>query len=875
MNATLDDTPTLGTSSDSIVFGFSPIIQVSHDMRKGRIASIYPISVLQLDGSSTQLVPAPFQISSEIAGYIAMREFNQRSGKILPELPQLIGTCNLQLDTRMYDSTQSPIVSALAMHRAIRVNPSVLTPFPMAVIGSLRSAVTGQMAILSGALGIPQISPGSTSAELDNKDIYPYFGRTIPSNLGDAYVLVSYLISIKVKYVGIIYVQDPYGVEFVGDIQGFINVKNSPLKIAAFSYDPNNEDSIKTAVKKLADTNFRYFFGALSRNAITVVLKEAQTLGIIGTSEYAWILSETSFSFTSPDFSVADKVLYEAIDGIGIINLNVPQHPPFTQAMNDFAGDQELQGNYILRHDNTEFLNSYNLSAHTTVALSEQQLYFDAVISLGLAACNVSTEYGPFFSGPQLYNEWLRTEFLGVSGKVQFDPLTGTRTDGVEYGIFNIVADPETSKSGDFRFSSKLSISVTRFGKIRTRRHDAYFLNDSRIEVISPFVYADGSTVQPEGLPPLKENMNLISPGILTIGLFLAAFVILSSVWWIFFTCRYKDRPSVRAAQPFFLHMNVVGTFIMGASIIPTAMQYPVSQSGLDFACMAYEWLFSIGFVTSFSAIYCKARRLNRLMKSAKQCRRVIVKPKDVLVPFFILMALNLVVLITWSTIDPLVSTRIHTGNSVDEFGRLTESIATCASQSKTLEYTFQAFWYLNFFCAVIVANYETYQGRNHPTEFNDSKYVAISMALLLEAIVVSLPALLLVKQWPSAFFLIRALFVAVCAIALSFPLFLQKYRTRHKKRKKEASSRIVMNASNSNDLNSLPTATMNDVKAVKEGIKVAVSSVCSVGVDIVSKPNVVASRLMNTFSNGTMSDARNPSSVESDVAMEPNRSRT
>jgi len=278
---------------------------------------------------------------------------------------------------------------------------------------------------------------------------------------------------------------------------------------------------------------------------------------------------------------------------------------------------------------------------------------------------------------------------------------------------------------------------------------------------------------------------------------------------------------------------------------------------------------------SSFSAIYCKARRLNRLMKSAKQCRRVIVKPKDVLVPFFILMALNLVVLITWSTIDPLVSTRIHTGNSVDEFGRLTESIATCASQSKTLEYTFQAFWYLNFFCAVIVANYETYQGRNHPTEFNDSKYVAISMALLLEAIVVSLPALLLVKQWPSAFFLIRALFVAVCAIALSFPLFLQKYRTRHKKRKKEASSRIVMNASNSNDLNSLPTATMNDVKAVKEGIKVAVSSVCSVGVDIVSKPNVVASRLMNTFSNGTMSDARNPSSVESDVAMEPNRSRT
>ena len=149
-----------------------------------------------------------------------------------------------------------------------------------------------------------------------------------------------------------------------------------------------------------------------------------------------------------------DKVLYEAIDGIGIINLNVPQHPAFTQAMNDFAGDQELQGDYILRHDNTEFLNSYNLSAHTTVALSEQQLYFDAVISLGLAACNVSTEYGPFFSGPQLYNEWLRTEFLGVSGKVQFDPLTGTRTDGVEYGIFNIVADPETSKYGDFRFSS-------------------------------------------------------------------------------------------------------------------------------------------------------------------------------------------------------------------------------------------------------------------------------------------------------------------------------------------------------------------------------------------------------------------------------------
>lgn len=63
-----------------------------------------------------------------------------------------------------------------------------------------------------------------------------------------------------------------------------------------------------------------------------------------------------------------------------------------------------------------------------------------------------------------------------------------------------------------------------------------------------------------------------------------------------------------------------------------------MSQAGLDIVCMSTLYLFSIGFVVVFSALYCKTYRLNQLYRHAARFRHVQIHVKDVLYPLIKLL---------------------------------------------------------------------------------------------------------------------------------------------------------------------------------------------------------------------------------------------
>ena len=73
--------------------------------------------------------------------------------------------------------------------------------------GAIRSAVSEVLATLGGAFDppIPQISSLSTSRSLESAERYPYFARTIPSNLGSSVALCLYLQSIGVQNFGVFF----------------------------------------------------------------------------------------------------------------------------------------------------------------------------------------------------------------------------------------------------------------------------------------------------------------------------------------------------------------------------------------------------------------------------------------------------------------------------------------------------------------------------------------------------------------------------------------------------------------------------------------------------------------------------------------------
>jgi ABC-type branched-subunit amino acid transport system substrate-binding protein len=106
----------------------------------------------------------------------------------------------------------------------------------MAVVGPLRSAISDIVATLgnavttknvvqgeetpsSGSGGIPNISPAAGAARLSNPEEYPFFGRTIPTNAGEAMALCIYLYRINVRQLAVLRVNDNYGIDFLFAVQ--------------------------------------------------------------------------------------------------------------------------------------------------------------------------------------------------------------------------------------------------------------------------------------------------------------------------------------------------------------------------------------------------------------------------------------------------------------------------------------------------------------------------------------------------------------------------------------------------------------------------------------------------------------------------------
>lgn len=257
----------------------------------------------------------------------------------------------------------------------------------------------------------------------------------------------------------------------------------------------------------------------------------------------------------------------------------------------------------------------------------------------------------------------------------------------------------------------------------------------------------------------------------------------------------------------------------MATSILFMTFQEPADQALLDFACMATPWLFVLGFSTSFSAILAKLRRVNLLVSQSLSMHRVTVKARAVFVEVLVVTLVNVVLLSTWTALDPWVWLRVEM-NSIDEFGRSVESYGTCGSMggaggtSNTSLIIVSIIVVWNF-VAVAGANYQAYLTRNMPSSFNEALHLSICMAMLLEAFLLGVPLLFMVGSRPIAAFSVRLLLVtAICAAVLG-PMFLPRVLKRHGRAKSRGWSRYWASKRSNKGSNRDVVARMDDTMPV------------------------------------------------------------
>ena len=292
----------------------------------------------------------------------------------------------------------------------------------------------------------------------------------------------------------------------------------------------------------------------------------------------------------------------------------------------------------------------------------------------------------------------------------------------------------------------------------------------------------------PTELPSLQvdhnrlEDHNLQYVGYTCFGI-VAILTILSCVW----TWRNRTHDVVRAAQPFFLVMISAGVLLMSSSILPLSMDDSgADDEGLEESqskaiCMGIPWLAFTGFTVVFSALFSKTWRVNQLFRSSQQYSRVEVTERDVLAPFLILLLCNFAVLACWTKIDPLVYVR-EDSMGTDYWNRVLSSHGGCRSQSgDSTAVSFLTPLALINITAVLIACYQAHRAKDIKSEFSESKYIALTVFSLFQAIVTGIPVVSVVRDIPEAFYLILTFTIFVLCLAVLLLIFLPKIAMQHK----------------------------------------------------------------------------------------------
>lgn len=723
---------------------------------------------------------------------LAIHHFNNGDGSVVKDIDGINKRCPIRFVADFYDSESTEMTAIDVFSRQIYESfdsQNSNTRLPSVLFGAYRSAVTVPLAILSSIYEIPHISPLSTSTELDDKMQYRYFSRLIPSDATTAWAAINYLRakSPELSHLGILYVNDAYGSAFYRAMEEAGQELGISIKGSSFRF--NDADEISKAVQTLSKTEYRVFFGIFYNQHYNVVMEKAVEFGIAG-KQNVWIVSDgVSESYLNGMSYPTGSNLAIASQGVGILKAEGGR-----EAVDENSGYSRFAKAWYDQNDDAiEYYNCVGRPATNTdkdasiyyqakpgffenkrlSPIAGSVFAYDSIVAMGLAACNLhGNNPESYFEGPQLHGEFMKQNFEGASGNVKVDEDTLSRDpSSAFYVIYNVNGRTDKSMT---TFSVKTVSYTTQNSTVGAGALSWVDTFEGR-----SFVYSDGTTKFPCFLPPLEVKREDVRVKLKFSGLILCAIILATTVYFFCWTFINRETRIVKASQPVFLQMILVGTAIMGASIITFSIDDTYfSETICSVCCMVSPWLLTNGFVIIFSALFAKIWRVNKLFHSPRY-RRVRVKAIDAILPFVVLFTLNNITLAIWTTLNPLKWERVFL-DSTDEFDRPDTTYGTCSHGKKSHLPYFLVISVLNF-TMVILANIQAYRARKIATEFSESKYIGIIMASILQACCIGVPVVVVVMDQPSANYIVPVLLVFVICMSMLLLMFVPK--TKHLKK--------------------------------------------------------------------------------------------
>ena len=152
-------------------------------------------------------------------------------------------------------------------------------------------------------------------------------------------------------------------------------------------------------------------------------------------------------------------------------------------------------------------------------------------------------------------------------------------------------------------------------------------------------------------------------------------------------------------------------------------------------------------------------------------------------------MTVNIITLICWTVINPLVYERLASSGT-DQWNRVYKSFyGSCVSSTDAAggALPYIIILMITNCISVIIANVQAYEGRFIDVEFQESKYIALATASMLQAFVIGIPVVVLLKEDPRAIFIVVSMLIFITCTAVLLLLFVPKvgYLREYDKTKK------------------------------------------------------------------------------------------
>ena len=337
------------------------------------------------------------------------------------------------------------------------------------------------------------------------------------------------------------------------------------------------------------------------------------------------LVEPISFTYNQVVYICSEEDMETALDLALFLNYNlVPEEGVEMVSNTTYAEYLSSYENYRERFNQGD-----NILQNSTYTIWATYFY-DAVWAWALVLDNltksdpnftINTAYGNVDQSRLIVEQFYRTTFQGMSGKISFMDDTGftprkinisRASEGVQHHI--AIIDGE----GHLRVKINESIAIDDSFRNRTLRENR----------------------------GLAIFFNIIS-----------AIQILLVMFFHITTIVYHKKPSIKAASPKLLHMSYVGVYILLLGIFLWTLN-PAAAIRVErrpiFCILFWTWFMPIGFTLTFCPVAMRTWRIYRIFKHYLNPGKLISDP-ILIGGVLVLLAVDLIIAVTWTTVDVYV----------------------------------------------------------------------------------------------------------------------------------------------------------------------------------------------------------------------------